>query len=152
MVHVMSSRYRSRMLPMSPSAAAIESPLNPLAGLSMVSSFPSCPLHFSCKRAIRPWNAAGGGMPRCQTVRVTGKLARGDLESPYGASLVQDTNPDPPVFRMERLVTAVDWRALLHRPVEQREGSEQPEPTAVSRPGGFLRPRKPAVFHDGHPR
>ena len=32
-----------------------------------------------------------------------------------GASLVQDENPDPPVIHMERLVTAVDWRALLHR-------------------------------------
>src|SRR6201988_3414200 len=31
----MSSKYRSRMLPMSPSTAAIESPLNPLAALSM---------------------------------------------------------------------------------------------------------------------
>lgn len=34
-----------------------------------------------------------------------------------GASLVQDANPDPPVFHMERFVTAVDWRALLHRRV-----------------------------------
>jgi hypothetical protein len=32
-----------------------------------------------------------------------------------GASLVQDENPDPPVIHMERFVTAVDWRALLHR-------------------------------------
>jgi hypothetical protein len=31
------------------------------------------------------------------------------------ASLVQDENPDPPVIHMERFVTAVDWRALLHR-------------------------------------
>ena len=33
------------------------------------------------------------------------------------ASLVQDENPDPPVIHMERFVTAVDWRALLHRRV-----------------------------------
>jgi hypothetical protein len=32
-----------------------------------------------------------------------------------GASLVQDENPDPPVIHMEHFVTAVDWRALLHR-------------------------------------
>ena len=32
-----------------------------------------------------------------------------------GASLVQDENPDPPVIHMERFVTAIDWRALLHR-------------------------------------
>ena len=32
-----------------------------------------------------------------------------------GARLVQDENPDPPVIHMERFVTAVDWRALLHR-------------------------------------
>jgi hypothetical protein len=31
------------------------------------------------------------------------------------ASLVQDANPDPPVIHMERFVTSVDWRALLHR-------------------------------------
>lgn len=31
-----------------------------------------------------------------------------------GASLAQDANPDPPVLHMERFVTAVDWRALLH--------------------------------------
>jgi len=34
-----------------------------------------------------------------------------------GASLVQDANPDPPMIHMERFVTAVDWRALLHRRV-----------------------------------
>jgi len=33
------------------------------------------------------------------------------------ASLVQDANPEPPVMHMERFVTAVDWRALLHRRV-----------------------------------
>jgi hypothetical protein len=33
------------------------------------------------------------------------------------ASLVQDANPDPPVIHMERFVTALDWRALLHRRV-----------------------------------
>jgi len=33
------------------------------------------------------------------------------------ASLVQDANPDPPVLHMARFVTAVDWRALLHRRV-----------------------------------
>ena len=33
------------------------------------------------------------------------------------ASLVQDANPDPPVIHIKRFVTAVDWRALLHRPV-----------------------------------
>lgn len=33
------------------------------------------------------------------------------------ASLVQDANPNPPVIHMERFVTAVDWRALLHRRV-----------------------------------
>jgi Domain of Unknown Function (DUF748) len=31
------------------------------------------------------------------------------------ASLVQDANPAPPVIQMKRFVTAVDWRALLHR-------------------------------------
>ena len=30
------------------------------------------------------------------------------------ARLVQDANPDPPVIHMERLVTSLDWRALLH--------------------------------------
>lgn len=30
------------------------------------------------------------------------------------ASLAQDANPDPPVLHMQRFVTAVDWRALLH--------------------------------------
>jgi hypothetical protein len=33
------------------------------------------------------------------------------------ASLVQDANPNPPMIHMERFVTAVDWRALLHRRV-----------------------------------
>jgi Domain of Unknown Function (DUF748) len=33
----------------------------------------------------------------------------------YGATLVQDAAPDPPVTRIERLVTRIDWRALLHR-------------------------------------
>ena len=33
------------------------------------------------------------------------------------ASLVQDENPDPPLVHIERFVTAVDWRALLHRRV-----------------------------------
>ena len=33
------------------------------------------------------------------------------------ASLVQDENPDPPLIHIERFVTAVDWRALLHRRV-----------------------------------
>ena len=34
-----------------------------------------------------------------------------------GASLIQDANPDPPVLHMERFVTRLDWRALLHRRV-----------------------------------
>ena len=33
------------------------------------------------------------------------------------ASLVQEANPDPPVIHMKRFVTAIDWRALLHRRV-----------------------------------
>src|SRR3989441_2892221 len=33
----------------------------------------------------------------------------------YDASIVQDANPDPPVTHIARLVTSIDWRALLHR-------------------------------------
>ncbi len=32
-----------------------------------------------------------------------------------GATITQDADPDPPVTRIERLVTHIDWRALLHR-------------------------------------
>jgi hypothetical protein len=31
------------------------------------------------------------------------------------AAIVQNDNPDPPVLHIHRLVTALDWRALLHR-------------------------------------
>jgi hypothetical protein len=34
-----------------------------------------------------------------------------------GATIAQDVNPDPPVAQVARLVTRVDWRALLHRRV-----------------------------------
>src|SRR5437773_49127 len=33
----------------------------------------------------------------------------------YDASIVQDANPDPPVTHVARLVTSIDWRALLDR-------------------------------------
>ena len=34
-----------------------------------------------------------------------------------GATIAQDVNPDPPVAQVARLVTRIDWRALLHRRV-----------------------------------
>ena len=33
------------------------------------------------------------------------------------ATIAQDVNPDPPVAQVSRLVTRIDWRALLHRRV-----------------------------------
>jgi uncharacterized protein DUF748 len=33
----------------------------------------------------------------------------------YDAAIVQDANPDPPVSHVSRLVTSIDWRALVHR-------------------------------------
>ncbi len=33
----------------------------------------------------------------------------------YDATIRQDANPDPPVTHLTRLVTSIDWRALLHR-------------------------------------
>jgi Domain of Unknown Function (DUF748) len=35
----------------------------------------------------------------------------------YDVQLVQNSNPDPPVMRIERLTASVQWRALLHRNV-----------------------------------
>jgi hypothetical protein len=33
----------------------------------------------------------------------------------HHATIVQDAHPDPPVTHIARLVTSIDWRALLHR-------------------------------------
>jgi hypothetical protein len=33
----------------------------------------------------------------------------------HDATIVQDAHPDPPVTHIGRLVTSIDWRALLHR-------------------------------------
>jgi uncharacterized protein DUF748 len=33
----------------------------------------------------------------------------------YDATITQDANPDPPVTHIARLVTSIDWRAVLHR-------------------------------------
>ena len=33
----------------------------------------------------------------------------------YGATIVQDAHPRPPVIHIARLVTSIDWQALLHR-------------------------------------
>ena len=51
---------------------------------------------------------------RIPTVRV--HLWKASVEV-HDARLVQEANPDPPLLHMERFVTRVDWRALLHRRV-----------------------------------
>ena len=42
------------------------------------------------------------------------------------ATIAQDANPDPPIARVARLVTRVDWRALLHRRVVADISFDQP--------------------------
>ena len=42
------------------------------------------------------------------------------------ATIAQDANPDPPVAQVGRLVTRIDWRALLHRRVVADISFERP--------------------------
>ncbi len=42
------------------------------------------------------------------------------------ATITQDANPDPPVAQVARLVTRIDWRALLHRRVVADISFERP--------------------------
>jgi hypothetical protein len=42
------------------------------------------------------------------------------------ATIAQDANPDPPVAQVARLVTRIDWRALLHRRVVADISFERP--------------------------
>jgi len=42
------------------------------------------------------------------------------------ATIAQDANPDPPVAKVSRLVTRIDWRALLHRRVVADISFERP--------------------------
>jgi Domain of Unknown Function (DUF748) len=42
------------------------------------------------------------------------------------ATIAQDANPDPPVAQVWRLVTRIDWRALLHRRVVADLSFERP--------------------------
>src|SRR5258708_12837122 len=42
------------------------------------------------------------------------------------ATIAQDANPDPPVAQVARLVTRIDWRALLHRRVVAAISFERP--------------------------
>jgi hypothetical protein len=42
------------------------------------------------------------------------------------ATITQDANPDPPVAQVGRLVTRIDWRALLHRRVVADISFERP--------------------------
>src|SRR5262245_42334884 len=49
---------------------------------------------------------------RIPVLRVQPWLATIELRD---ASILQDVNPDPPVTRVGRLRTRLDWRALLHR-------------------------------------
>ena len=42
------------------------------------------------------------------------------------ATIAQDPNPDPPVAQVGRLVTRIDWRALLHRRVVADISFERP--------------------------
>src|SRR6266436_6610946 len=42
------------------------------------------------------------------------------------ATIAQDANPDPPIAQVARLVTRIDWRALLHRRVVADISFDQP--------------------------
>ncbi len=44
----------------------------------------------------------------------------------HDATIAQDANPDPPVAQVARLVTRIDWRALLHRRVVADISFERP--------------------------
>src|SRR5258705_650138 len=44
----------------------------------------------------------------------------------HDATIAQDANPDPPVAQVARLVTRIDWRALLHRRVVADINFERP--------------------------